>query len=79
MIYAVGRISGGHVNPAVSIGAAIGGRVPWSGALVYMVTQVVGAIVGAFALFIVVHGYDGFSATGPDPAAAVSRPALRAG
>jgi aquaporin Z len=62
MIYAVGRISGGHFNPAVSIGAAIGGRVPWSEALAYMVTQVVGAIVGAFALFIVAHGYDGFSA-----------------
>jgi aquaporin Z len=64
MIYAVGRISGGHFNPAVSIGAAIGGRVPWSEALAYMVTQVVGAIVGAFALFIVAHGYDGFSAKG---------------
>jgi aquaporin Z len=62
MIYAVGRISGGHFNPAVSIGAAIGGRVPWSEALVYMVTQVVGATVGALALFIVAHGYDGFGA-----------------
>jgi aquaporin Z len=59
MIYAVGRTSGGHVNPAVSIGAAIGGRVPWSGALVHMVTQVVGAIVGAFALFIGCTGTTG--------------------
>jgi aquaporin Z len=64
MIYAVGRISGGHFNPAVSVGAAIGGRVPWSEALVYMVTQVVGAIVGAFALFIVAHGYGGWTAKG---------------
>ena len=64
MIYAVGRISGGHFNPAVSIGAAVGGRVPWSEALVYMATQVVGAIVGALALFIVAHGYQGFDATG---------------
>ena len=62
MIYAVGRISGGHFNPAVSIGAAIGGRVPWTEAFAYMVTQVVGAIVGAFALFVVAHGYDGWSA-----------------
>ena len=61
MIYAVGRISGGHFNPAVSIGAAIGGRVPWSEALVHMVTQVLGATVGALALFIVAHGYDGFA------------------
>ncbi|WP_238342858.1 MIP/aquaporin family protein [Nocardioides cynanchi] len=64
MIYAVGRISGGHFNPAVSIGAAIGGRVPWSEALAYMVTQVVGATVGALALFVVAHGYDGFSSDG---------------
>jgi aquaporin Z len=62
MIYAVGRISGGHFNPAVSIGAAIGGRVAWSEALVYMVTQVVGAVVGALGLFIVAHGYPGFDA-----------------
>jgi aquaporin Z len=64
MVYAVGRISGGHFNPAVSIGAAIGGRVPWSEALAYMATQVVGAVVGAGALFVVAQGFPGFTATG---------------
>jgi aquaporin Z len=64
MIYAVGRISGGHFNPAVSIGAAIGGRVSWNEAFAYMVTQVVGAIVGAFALFVVAQGFPGFTAEG---------------
>ncbi|MGA8246252.1 MAG: MIP family channel protein [Nocardioides sp.] len=64
MVYAVGRISGGHFNPAVSMGAAIGGRVSWNEALAYMVTQVVGAIVGAFALFVVAEGFPDFTAKG---------------
>jgi aquaporin Z len=57
MVFAVGRVSGGHFNPAVSIGAAIGGRVPWSEALVYMAVQVLGGVVGAGA---VAEGYPGF-------------------
>lgn len=64
MVYAVGRISGGHFNPAVSIGAALGGRVSWSEAFAYMGSQVVGAIVGAAALFVIAHGYDGWQANG---------------
>jgi aquaporin Z len=64
MVYAVGRISGGHFNPAVSIGAAIGGRVSWNEAFAYMVTQVVGAIVGAFALLVVAEGFPGFTPKG---------------
>ncbi len=64
MVYAVGRISGGHFNPAVSIGAAIGGRVSWNEAFAYMVTQVVGATAGAFALFVVAQGFPGFTAKG---------------
>jgi aquaporin Z len=64
MIYAVGRISGGHFNPAVSIGAALGGRVSWSEAFAYMGSQVVGAVVGALALFVISKGYDGWTAKG---------------
>ena len=60
MVYAVGRVSGGHFNPAVSLGAAIGGRVAWTEALVYMVVQVVGGIVGAAAVAVVAEGYPGF-------------------
>jgi aquaporin Z len=64
MVYAVGRVSGGHFNPAVSLGAAIGGRVSWVEALVYMVAQVVGGIVGAAAVAVVAEGYAGFTLTG---------------
>jgi aquaporin Z len=64
MIYAVGRVSGGHFNPAVSLGAALGGRVPWSEALAYMAAQVVGGIVGAAAVALVAEGYPGFVLTG---------------
>jgi aquaporin Z len=64
MIYAVGRVSGGHFNPAVSLGAALGGRVPWTEALVYMVVQVVAGIVGAAAIALVAEGYAGFTLTG---------------
>jgi aquaporin Z len=64
MIYAVGRVSGGHFNPAVSLGAALGGRVPWTEALVYMVVQVVAGIAGAAAVALVAEGYPGFTLTG---------------
>jgi aquaporin Z len=60
MVYAVGRVSGGHFNPAVSLGAAIGGRIAWLEAAAYMVAQVVGAIIGAAALFLVAKGYPGW-------------------
>jgi aquaporin Z len=64
MVYAVGRISGGHFNPAVSLGAAIGGRVAWTEALAYMVVQVVGGIVGAAAVALVAESYPSFTLTG---------------
>jgi aquaporin Z len=64
MVYAVGRISGGHFNPAVSLGAALGGRVAWPEALLYMVVQVVSAIVASAGLFVVAQGYPGWSAKG---------------
>jgi aquaporin Z len=64
MVYAVGRVSGGHFNPAVSLGAAIGGRVAWTDALLYMVVQVVGGIVGAAAVAVVAESYPSFTLTG---------------
>lgn len=48
--YAVGHISGGHFNPAVSIGAAAAGRMPWRDLLPYMGAQVVGGIVATLTL-----------------------------
>ena len=64
MAYAVGRISGGHFNPAVSLGAAVGGRIAWRQAGVYMVAQLGGAIIAGLALFILVHGFDGYQTSG---------------
>ena len=62
MVYALGRISGGHFNPAVSIGAAIGGRVSWREVGPYIGAQFVGAILGGLVLMILALGIDGFEA-----------------
>lgn len=62
-VYAFGRVSGGHFNPAVSVGAALGGRVAWKDAGLYVVAQIIGAIVGALVIFVVFKGFDGFSAS----------------
>jgi aquaporin Z len=52
--YAVGHISGGHFNPAVSIGAAAAGRMPWANVLPYIAAQLVGGFVAAFIHWLVV-------------------------
>jgi aquaporin Z len=61
--YAFGRISGGHFNPAVTVGAALGGRFPWRQVPAYVGTQVVAAIVAAFVLFVTFHGVPNYDAT----------------
>ena len=66
MVYAFGRISGGHFNPAVSVGAAIGGRISWREAGPYIGAQFVGAIVGALVLMVLALGIDGFEAFDSD-------------
>ena len=63
MAYAVGRISGGHFNPAVTVGAALGGRLPWSQTDIYIGTQLVAAISAGLSLFILLHGFEGYSST----------------
>ena len=62
MAYAVGHISGGHFNPAVTLGAAAGGRIAWREAPAYIVTQVVAGIAAGAVLLLVASGLDGFSA-----------------
>jgi aquaporin Z len=62
MVYAVGAISGGHFNPAVTIGLAVARRFPWSDVLAYIATQVVAAFVAAVVLLGVAKGKDGFEA-----------------
>src|SRR4249919_1930029 len=54
--YALGPISGGHFNPAVSVGLWAGGRFPASQLLPYIVSQVVGAVVGAAVLYVIASG-----------------------
>ena len=64
MAYAIGHISGCHLNPAVSIGLVVGKRFPASELLPYVVAQVLGAIAGAFVLKIIASGKPGFELGG---------------
>jgi aquaporin Z len=61
MAYAVGHISGGHFNPAVTFGLFVGGRIPASDVLPYWIAQVIGAIAAAFVLYIIASGQDAFA------------------
>src|SRR4051812_48895924 len=63
MAYAVGHISGGHFNPAVTLGLATGRRFPWRDVGPYVVTQVVAGVAAAAVLLLVANGIDGFSAS----------------
>ena len=60
MAYAIGHISGCHLNPAVSIGLWAGGRFPAGQVVPYIVAQVVGAIVAAAVLYVIASGTAGF-------------------
>ncbi len=62
MVYTVGHISGCHLNPAVSLGLAVGGRLPASDLAAYVGAQVAGAILGAAVLYVIAIGAPGFDA-----------------
>ena len=64
MAYAIGHISGCHLNPAVSIGLTAGGRFPARELPVYIAAQVVGAVAGAGVLYLIASGKAGFSLEG---------------
>ena len=64
MAYAVGHISGGHFNPAVSLGLWAAGRFPAGGLLPYVLVQVLGAVAAGGALYAIASGTSGFSAGG---------------
>ncbi|MEJ5207902.1 aquaporin Z [Denitratimonas sp. CY0512] len=64
MAYAVGHISGGHFNPAVTLGLVTGGRFPARDVLGYVIAQVIGGVLAGAALYAVAKGAPDFSAGG---------------
>jgi aquaporin Z len=64
MAYAIGHISGCHLNPAVTLGLWAGGRHPVGEVVPYIVVQVLGAIAGAFMLYMIASGKPGFELGG---------------
>jgi aquaporin Z len=64
MAYAVGHISGGHFNPAVTVGLFAGGRTPAGELLPYILAQLAGAIVAALVLYLIASGKSGFDIAG---------------
>lgn len=64
MAYAIGHISGCHLNPAVTVGLWAGGRHPAKEVLPYIVAQVLGAVAGAFVLLMIASGQPGFDVSG---------------
>ena len=64
MAYAIGHISGCHLNPAGSVGLVVGGRFPSSELVPYIVAQVLGAVVGAGVLYLIASGQAGFDIAG---------------
>lgn len=64
MAFAIGHISGCHLNPAVTVGLASGRRFPWNEVIPYALVQVIGAIVASTVLYVIASGKEGFSLTG---------------
>jgi aquaporin Z len=64
MAFAIGHISGCHLNPAVSVGLVVGKRFPASELPAYIVAQVLGAIAGSGLLYVIASGKEGFSLAG---------------
>ena len=61
MAYAIGHVSGCHLNPAVTAGLCVAGRFPKKEVLPYWVAQVAGATLAAAVLYVIASGHDGFS------------------
>ena len=63
-VYAFGTISGGHFNPAVTLGAAIAKRVEWRVLPAYWITQVVGGLLAGLTIYVIASGKPGWNGTG---------------
>lgn len=63
-VYAFGTISGGHFNPAVTLGAALARRVEWAVVVPYWISQVIGGLLAGLVIYVIASGKDGWSATG---------------
>lgn len=64
MAYAIGHISGCHLNPAVTVGLAAGGRFPVQEVVPYVIAQVIGGLVGGAVLYVIASGKAGFDLSG---------------
>src|ERR1700732_3796153 len=64
MAYAIGHISGCHLNPAIPVGLTAGGRFPAGQVIPYVVAQLIGAIVAALLLYAIAKGHPGFDLAG---------------
>lgn len=64
MAFAIGHVSGCHLNPAVTVGLAAGGRFPASQIIPYIIAQVIGAILAAGLLYLIASGKAGFDLSG---------------
>jgi aquaporin Z len=64
MAYAIGHVSGCHINPAVSVGLCVGGRFPAKDLIPYIIAQVLGGVAGAGILYLIASGRPGFDLGG---------------
>jgi aquaporin Z len=63
-VYAFGTVSGGHFNPAVTLGAAIAKRVEWRALPAYWIAQVIGGVVAGLLIYVIARGKPGWTAEG---------------